>query len=55
VRPPVVVFVLLCCRDRPGIAEAFEDLKGQALVKEATVKALGVAVWPGLEILIQSV
>jgi len=47
VRPPVVVVVLPGCRDRPGIAEAVEDLQGQALVTEATVKALGVAVLPG--------
>jgi hypothetical protein len=43
----VVVVVLPGCRDRPGIAEAVEDLQSQALVTEATVKALGVAVLPG--------
>jgi len=43
----VVVVVLPGCRDRPGIAEAVEDLQVQALVTEATVKALGVAVLPG--------
>ena len=43
----MVVVVLPGCRDRPGIAEAVEDLQSQALVTEATVKALGVAVLPG--------
>jgi len=47
VRPPVVVVFLGVCRDYPGIAEAVEDVQGQALVTEATVKALGVAVLPG--------
>jgi hypothetical protein len=47
VRPPVVVVVLPGCRDRPGVAEAVEDLQGQALVTESAVEALGEAVLPG--------
>ncbi len=44
----MIVVVLPGWRDRPGIAEAVEGLKGQDLVTEATVKALGIAVLSGL-------
>jgi hypothetical protein len=47
VRPPVVVVVLPGCRDRPGVAEAVEDLQSQALVTKSAVEAIGEAVLPG--------
>ncbi len=43
----MVVVILPGCRDRPGVAEAVEDLQSQALVTESTVEALGEAVLPG--------
>jgi hypothetical protein len=46
-RPSVVVVVFRGCRDRPSIAEAVEDLYGDALVTESTKEALGLAVLSG--------
>lgn len=46
VRPPAVAVVPPGGRDRPGIAEAFEDLQCQALVTDRLWMLLGIAVLP---------